>query len=71
MGENPVLAPNGRTVSRKQLSAAGRRRTRLGANLHVSLTKRRGRFRARDIDLRGGRILVVGTCAPQNLLLYI
>ena len=71
MSVKHFLRTNGRTVSRDRLDAAGRRRTRLGANLHVSLIKRRGRFRAHIIDLRGGRLGVVGTCAPRNLLLYI
>ena len=41
-----LLRTNGCTVSRSRLDTAGRRWTRRVANLHVSLTKRRGRFQA-------------------------
>ena len=41
-----LLCTNGRTGSRERLDTAERCWTRRVANLHVSLTKRRGRFRA-------------------------
>ncbi len=65
------LAPNGPTMSPRRQKTAEWARTRWGENLHVSLTRRRGRVRGPLIDLRGGRIEVVGTRAGRNLLLCI
>ena len=63
--------PNGRAMSPRRQNTVECARTQRGENLHVSLTGRRGRVRGPHIDLRGGRVEVVGTRAGQNLLLCI
>ena len=70
-GENQDGFPNERTVSLRRQNTVECARTRRVANLHVSLTKPRGRVRGPLIDSDGGRVEVVGTRAGQNLHLCI
>ena len=71
MNVKQLLRTNDRAVSRGRQISAEWVRTRRVANLHVSLTRRRGRVRGALIAFAGGRIEVVGTRAWQNASFYI
>ncbi len=62
---------NGRTVSRTRKIRPECGWTRRIANLYVSLTNRRGRFRGAHIDLRERQVEVVGTDAERIAPFYI
>ena len=70
-GDFLFLRPNGRTTSRSGAVRSGWPGAQRWANLRDSLINRRMRFRAQNIDVRGGGLELVGTRPRQNLLLYI